>query len=189
MIFITFFGETRTQPTHKPGFQMMFPLIILAILSLAGGFIELPENLGPVHLFSNLMKSVLPDTYLAGNELPEYLFQIFSAVLSVGGIYLAYLIFFKKSLFRNSFKNTRLNNFFFKGWGFDQLYDKVLVRPIVWLSEIDKKDFIDRFYSFIATGSGYFNLLLSKTQNGKLRWYLMVLTVGIVLLLTIMLNL
>jgi NADH-quinone oxidoreductase subunit L len=189
MIFVTFFGEVKTQPTHKPGFLMTVPLIILATLSLAGGFIELPENLGPVHLFSNLMKSVLPGTNLIGNNMPEYLFQILSAVISVGGIYLAYLIFFKKSLFRNSFKDTRLSNFFYSGWGFDRLYNKVIVRPIVWLSEIDKKDFIDRFYSIIATGTGYFNLLLSKTQNGKLRWYLMVLTVGIVLMLTIMLSL
>jgi NADH-quinone oxidoreductase subunit L len=189
MIFITFFGEAKTQPGHKPGLLMTLPLIILAFLSLAGGFIELPENLGPVHLFSNLMKSVLPGTYLKSNNIPEYVFQIISAVISVGGIYFAYLLFFKKSGFRNSFQDTRLNNFFYKGWGFDWLYDKVFVRPIVWLSEIDKKDFIDSFYSFIAAGTGYFNLLLSKTQNGKLRWYLMVLTVGIVLLLTIMLNL
>jgi NADH-quinone oxidoreductase subunit L len=189
MIFVTFFGEAKTQPTHKPGFLMIFPLIILAILSLAGGVIELPENLGPVHLFSNLMESVLPVIFLSGDKTPEYLFQIFSAVISVGGIYLAYLIFFKKSLFRSSFNNTSLSNFFFKGWGFDRFYDKIFVRPIVWLSEIDRKDFIDRIYSFIGNGTGYLNLLISKTQNGKLRWYLMVLTVGIVLLLTIMLSL
>jgi NADH-quinone oxidoreductase subunit L len=189
MIFVTFFGENKTQPTHKPGFLMVFPLIILAILSLAGGLIELPENLGPVHLFSNLMKSVLPGTLLAGNNVPESLFEIFSAVISVGGVYLAYLIFFKKSLFRSSFRNTRICDFFFKGWGFDWFYDKAFVRPVVWLSEIDRKDFIDGVYSFIANGTGYLNLLISKTQNGKLRWYLMVLTAGIILVLTIMLSL
>jgi NADH-quinone oxidoreductase subunit L len=188
MIFVTFFGETKTQPVHKPGFLMIFPLIILASLSLMGGFIELPENMGPLHLFSNLMKTVLPGLSPARNNIPEYLFQIISAVISVGGIYLAYIIFFKKYVFRNSDKYTRISDFLYKGWGFDRLYDKVLVRPIVWLSEIDKKDFFDRFYSFIATSTGYFNQLLSKTQNGKLRWYLMVLTIGIVLLLTIMLN-
>ncbi len=189
MIFITFFGKTNTEPAQMPGFRMVFPLIVLAALSLVGGFIELPENLGPVHLFSDLMKSVLPATVLNGNNIPEFLFQIFSIIISIGGIYLAYLIFIKKSLFRNSFVNTPLSNFFYKGWGFDWFYNKLMVRPVVWLSEIDKKDFIDRFYSFIATGTGYFNLLLSKTQNGKIRWYLMVITVGIILILTIMLNL
>jgi NADH-quinone oxidoreductase subunit L len=189
MIFVTFFGEAKTEPTHKPGLMMTVPLIVLATLSLAGGFIELPENLGPVHLFSNLMKSILPGTNLISTNIPEYLFQVLSAGISIGGIYLAYLIFFKKSLFQNSFKDTRLSNFFYTGWGFDRLYNIIIVRPIVWLSEIDKKDFIDRFYSMIAAGTVYFNLLLSKTQNGNLRWYLMVLTVGIVLMLIIMLSL
>lgn len=188
MIFIVFFGETRIEPAHKPGFLMIFPLTLLAFLSLTGGFIELPENLGPVHLFSGLMKSVLPVTVMNNEIIPEYLFQILSVVISLGGLYLAYLIFIKKSLFRNSFKNSPLTDFFLTGWGFDRLYNQLLVRPVVWLSEMDKKDFIDRIYSFIAAGTAYFNLLLSKTQNGKLRWYLMVLTIGIILILTIMLN-
>ena len=187
MIFITFFGEVKTEPTHKPGSRMLIPLIILAILSLVGGFIELPENLGPVHLFSGLMKSVLPDINISGKEIPEYLFQIISAVISLGGLYLAYLIFYKKTLFRNFTNNNPVSRFFLNGWDFDWLYNKVLIRPVVWLSEIDKKDFTDRFYSFIATGTGYFNLLLSKTQNGNLRWYLMVLTAGIIVILSIML--
>jgi NADH-quinone oxidoreductase subunit L len=135
------------------------------------------------------MNPVLPDPAITDNNIPEFLFQILSAVISAGGVYIAYLIFFKKSLFRNSFNDSRLVNFFNKGWGFDWLYDRLIVRPIVWLSEIDRKDFIDRFYSFIATGSGFLNLLLTKSQNGNLRWYLMVLTVGIVLILTIMLSL
>jgi NADH-quinone oxidoreductase subunit L len=188
MIFIVFFGETRTEPAHKPGFLMIFPLTLLAFLSLTGGFIELPENLAPVHLFSGLMKSVLPVTVMNNEIIPEYLFQLFSALISLGGLYLAYLIFIKKSLFRNSFKNTRFTRFFLSGWGFDRIYDRLLVKPIVWLSVTDKKDFIDRIYSFIAAGTAYFNLLLSKTQNGKLRWYLMVLTIGIIVILTIMLN-
>ena len=54
MIFITFFGEVKTEPVHKPGLLMTIPLIILAVLSLVGGFIEMPENMGPVHLFSKL---------------------------------------------------------------------------------------------------------------------------------------
>ena len=187
MIFITFFGETKTEPTHKPGMRMLIPLIILASLSIVGGFIELPENMGPVHLFTNLMKSVLPGINISEHEIPEYLFQIISAFISLGGLYLAYLIFYKKSLFKNITNKNTISRFFLNGCGFDWLYNKVLIRPVVWLSEIDKKDFTDRFYTFIATGTGYFNFLLSKTQNGNLRWYLMVLTAGIILIISIML--
>ena len=168
---------------------MTIPLIILAILSLLGGFIELPENLGPVRLFSKLLTPLLPSINLNNIVTPEWLFQIISAIISIGGIYLAYIFFYKKSAFSVSFGKSRLSNFFYSGWGFDRLYDTLFVRPFVWLSEINKKDFIDKFYSYIAMATSFLNMLLSRTQNGKLRWYVTVLAAGIVVLLTIMLTL
>jgi NADH-quinone oxidoreductase subunit L len=189
MIFLTFFGELKIQPRHKPGLLMTIPLIILALLSLLGGFIELPENLGPVRLFSKLLTPLLPSINLNNIVTPEWLFQIISAIISIGGIYLAYIFFYKKSAFSVSFGKSRLSNFFYSGWGFDRLYDTLFVRPFVWLSEINKKDFIDKFYSYIAMSTSFLNMLLSRTQNGKLRWYVTVLAAGIVVLLTIMLTL
>ncbi len=41
----------------------------------------------------------------------------------------------------------------------------------------------------MAQAASYSGTLLSRTQNGKLRWYVMVMVAGIILLLTIMLNL
>jgi NADH-quinone oxidoreductase subunit L len=189
MIFLTFFGELKIQPDHKPGLLMTIPLVVLALLSLTGGFIELPENLGPVRLFTKLLTPVLPPVNLSNVATPEWLFQIISATISIGGIYLAYRFFYRNTGFTVSFGKSRISNFFFKGWGFDRLYDKIFVNPIVWLSEINKKDFIDKFYSLIADTTGFLNILLSRTQNGKLRWYVMVLTAGIVIILTIMLTL
>lgn len=189
MIFITFFGEIKTEPDHKPGLIMTIPLIVLALLSLVGGFIEMPENMGPVHLFSKLFDKILPAVNLSVTGNTELIFQILSAIISLGGVYIAYLIFYKKSALAIRFKESRLSNFFYSGWRFDKVYNILFVKPVVWLSEIDKKDFIDLIYAYIAKTTGYFNFLLSKTQNGKLRWYVLVLTVGLVLLLTIMISL
>jgi NADH-quinone oxidoreductase subunit L len=61
--------------------------------------------------------------------------------------------------------------------------------PVVWLSEIDKNDFIDLWSKGVAAFASYINSLLSFTQNGKLRWYAMALAIGIVLIITIMLKL
>ena len=188
MIFLTFFGELKIQPKHNPGLLMTIPLIILAALSLVGGFIELPENLGHIQLFSKLLTPLLPAITLHDETASEWLFQIISAIISVGGIYLAYIFFYKKPAFSESFGKSRLSNFFYKGWGFDRLYDILFVSPIVWLSEINKKDFVDKIYSYIAMATDFFSMLLSKTQNGKLRWYVTVLTAGIIVLLIIMLT-
>ncbi|MFZ0281195.1 MAG: NADH-quinone oxidoreductase subunit L, partial [Bacteroidales bacterium] len=189
LVFIVFFGDLKTLPHHKPGLLMAIPLVVLATLSVVGGFIELPENMGPFHLFSRLFDGVLPEVSTGEERSSELLFQILSAIISVAGIYFAYLLFYKKSALAARFKESRISSFFLSGWRFDWLYDMILVRPVVWLSEIDKKDITDRVYTSVARVTEYFNSLITLTQNGKLRWYVLFLTAGIVVLLTIMISL
>ena len=184
MIFITFFGETKTQPSFMPGKLMTVPLIILAVLSLVGGFVELPGSFGNIHLFSGMVENTLPGVVAKHREQLELLFQFLSAITALGGTYLAYLIYYKTPALAESFNHSRLNKFFEKGWGFDRLYDTVFVIPAVWLSEIDKKDIFDRLNIGIARLTLMANRGLSITQNGKLRWYLMSFAIGIALILT-----
>jgi len=188
MIFLTFFGELKILPEHQPGFLMTLPLIVLASLSLVGGFIEMPENLGPVRLFSKLLDPLFPPLLLRKMASFECLFQIISAVISIGGILLAYRFYIRNSISPVSVKKNYIRDFFYGGWGFNWLYDRLFVRPMVWLSESDKNDFIDKMYTALADLTSFLNSLLSKTQNGKLRWYAMVLTAGIVIILVIMLT-
>jgi NADH-quinone oxidoreductase subunit L len=189
MIFLTFFGEVKTHPTHKPGPLMTIPIVILAVLSLIGGFIELPENFGKFHVFSNLLNQVLPVTILKNESASELLFQVFSAIISITGVYVAYRLFFKKNALGSLINHSRISDFFYRGWGFDRFYDVVFVQPVIWLANIDKSDFIDLFSKGIASSASYFNKLLSYTQNGKVRWYAMTFAIGIVLIIIIMLNL
>lgn len=187
MIFITFYGEAKTLPAFKPGKLMTVPLIILAALSLVGGFVEMPASIGNIHLFSNLVENTLPVIAIKSSKNLEFIFQSLSAIIALTGIYLAYLIYFKKPALAESFNHSRLNKFFEKGWGFDILYDTLLVKPIVWLSVIDKDDFFDWLNIGMSRLALLINRLLSVTQNGKFRWYLMSFVIGIALILTYML--
>jgi NADH-quinone oxidoreductase subunit L len=188
MIFITFYGEAKTQPSFLPGKLMTVPLIILSVLSLVGGFVELPASIGNIHIFSNLADNTLPAIVTKEKEYSELLFQILSGVIAVAGIYIAYLIYYKRPALSASFSHSRINKFFEKGWGFDKLYDTMFVKPVVWLSVIDKNDFIDLWNIGLSRLALLFNQLLSKTQNGKLRWYLLSITIGIVIILTYLLG-
>lgn len=185
LVFIAFFGEARTEPHNKAGHLISIPLIVLAILSLIGGFIELPENFGPVHLFSNLFDRLLPALHVSESNSSELFFQLLSAAVSIGGIYLAYLLFYKQSHLAARFKASGINNFFHSGLGFDKAYNLLFVRPVVWLSEIDKKDIVDKVYTFIAKSIESAHYLISRIQSGRLRWYVLFVAAGVVILLTI----
>jgi len=188
MIFITFFGEAKTEPSFLPGKLMTIPLIILAVLSVIGGFVELPTSIGNIHLFSNLVDNTLPAIITKGEEHSELVFQAISAIIALSGIYIAYLVYFKKPSLSEPFSHSRLNKFFEKGWGFDKLYDTLVVRPIVWLSVVDKNDFFDLWNKGLSRLALLFNRLLSVTENGKIRWYLLSFAIGIAIILTYMLS-
>ncbi len=189
LVFLTFFGETKTMPTRHPGKMMIVPMAILAVFSLVAGFVELPESLGHLHLFSDILKPVLPETVLPAERIPEWAFQLLAMVISISGIYIGYLLYYKKSDLAARFSHSRLNHFFEKGFGFDRAYDLLFVKPVVWLAEVDKGDFLDNFNMEIARVVAFGNRALSLTQNGRIRWYVMAFAAGIVFILTIMMAL
>jgi NADH-quinone oxidoreductase subunit L len=188
MIFITFFGEAKTEASFLPGKMMTYPLIILAVLSVFGGFVELPASIGNIHLFSRLVDNTLPVIVTKTGEGYELLFQAISAVIALTGIYIAYLFYFKKPSLSEPYSHSRINKFFEKGWGFDKLYDTLFVKPVVWLSVIDKNDFFDLWNIGLSRVALLFNRLLSITQNGKMRWYLLSFVIGIAIILTYILS-
>jgi len=186
MVFVTFFGKMNTNPIYKPGNKIKIPLIILAILSVFAGFVNMPETLANFHPFSNFIDTLLPVNAIIKSPHLEWLFESISAIVVFAGIYLSYGLFVKKRDAAEAFSEGSINKFFENGWDFDKVYGILFVKPVVWLSEIDKKDFFDWINVGITTLALWLNGLLSRTQNGKLRWYLMSLTLGIVSILTYM---
>src|SRR5699024_499442 len=176
----------------RPKGSIKVPLIILGVLSLIAGFVEIPHSWGHFTPFSDFVTTALPQVQLAeGMASSETILQIITGIIALIGVYLAWQFWLKKPQPVYRFKTTGfgkgLYHFLFKGWMFDQLFDVLFVRPAVWLSKIDKHDFIDRIYG----GIGGLNLLLNKsfsrTQNGFLSWYLFGIAFGAALAFTIIL--
>ncbi|WP_432714202.1 NADH-quinone oxidoreductase subunit L [Pedobacter sp.] len=189
MLILSFYGEAKTEPSHQPGKLMTIPLVILAFFSLFAGFIELPHNFGHVTLFSSLLHHVLPETILRTGLSSEALFQGLAAAATLVGIFLAYLVYGKKQavlvkLERSNFMRM-LHSYWFSGWGFDRLYHVMLVRPIVYFANINKNDVFDRLYQGITITTVRLYQILSFSQSGSLRWYVMGLVVGAIIILGI----
>jgi NADH-quinone oxidoreductase subunit L len=188
MVFLTFFGEGKTHVGHPAGKLMLIPLILLAVLSLFGGFIELPHTLGHVELFSDFLRSVLPSTEIRpGVESAEWTIQLTAAGLCLTGIYLAYFFYMKRTDLRAELKRSMIvmNRFWFSGWGFDALYDTFLVKPFVYLSNVNKNDIVDKTYQGIVNGLNFFHNIFAQTQSGLMRWYIMGIVIGAIFVISL----
>lgn len=189
MVFVTFFGEAKTEVGHAPGLRITVPLVVLAFLSSVAGFIELPHTLGHLELFSGFLDPVLPAVEVSANATTstEWLIQSITILLSLSGVFLAYYFYRLKPELSTQLKTSisGLHNFWLKGWEFDALYDTLIVRPYVFLATINKRDIVDAFYSSIVSASELIHHLFSRSQAGTLRWYIMSMVIGAILILTL----
>ena len=167
-----------------------FPVVILAACSVLGGLVELPETLGNLHLFSDFMRPVFPEQNAVhagtGNEL---LFQVIASLVSLAGIAAAFVLFLRSPRMAEKLAQSPagagLQRFWFSGWGFDWLYERLLINPFLWLARINRNDFIDSGYTGIAHLNRAVHGVLSKTQTGNIRWYAMGIAFGAVVFLGI----
>ncbi len=176
MVFVTFWGDVQHVVDYRPGLAITIPLVVLAILSIVGGWIDVP----------GFVRSVLPETILLPSAPSlELLSRTASAVAVFLGLALAYWFYvLRPQLAARVVQNpagAMLHHFWFVGWGFDWLYDRLIVRPFVWFAHQDRDDVVDRVYQGIAALAAMLNRSLTKTETGRLRYYAMGIALGAVL--------
>jgi NADH-quinone oxidoreductase subunit L len=158
-------------------------MVVLALLSLVAGFVQTPEMLGGVHLFSGFLQHGLPATALdVSRQAHEGMGEAVSAAVALIGVALAYLLVRRAPAFTAALVRrpafARLHRFWFSGWRFDWLYDRLLVRPYVFLARIDRDDVIDAGITALARAAGRLHRTLAGTQTGSVRTYATGLAVG-----------
>jgi NADH-quinone oxidoreductase subunit L len=163
---------------------MSLPLVALAVLSVIAGFVDVPRIWGGVPVLSAFLERALPAAVLASNQMSrEGLFEIFSGIVSLGGIALIILLIrgdwssFTEKLAVSS-PGVALHRLWFAGWGFDRVYDLLLVNPYVWLARINRNDAIDLVYRGIGllTKVAWRGLII--TENGRVRSYALGIALG-----------
>ena len=183
MVFLTFFGAARQTAHWRPGPSMRIPLVALAALSIVGGFVELPAPWGNLPLFTRFMSVVLPvPSVVRGSPGTELALQTVTAAVSLAGIYLAYLFYLRRPGFVQSIGSNGigagLGRFWLSGWGFDWLYDRVLIGPYTWLAHRGRDDVVDRAYQGISQLLVLAHQELSQTESGRVRTYAMSIGIG-----------
>jgi NADH-quinone oxidoreductase subunit L len=185
MVFLVFYGDETIQEAHQPGAFIRIPLAVLGILSIIFGFIELPHSFGNIQLFSNFIEYALPKTQVgpSGYSL-EVTSMIIAACLTVLGILVAYWLYLKKRTIPDRLAANPLfgsiHRLWFSGWGFDFVYDRLLVQPVLWISRSNRNDVIDLLLHAPVYLCEELFRFLSATQQGRVRLYAASLIAGAV---------
>ncbi|HEX5410532.1 MAG TPA: NADH-quinone oxidoreductase subunit L [Terriglobia bacterium] len=192
LIFLVFFGEKKTQIHKRPGFRMMMPCVVLAILSVLGGYVEAPVFFGNVHPFSEFMQLALPPaTEGPLRGMSEIVSESLVTVAFLIGLYVAYLFFVRKREYAEAITTPAiaksLHRFWYTDWGMDWLYERVFVRPILWFARVDKSDVVDYIYSGIALVTELLFHGVRKTETGRMRWYAAGIAAGSIIFLAVVL--
>lgn len=192
LIFLVFFGKKRMEVTHWPGWRIKLPIVVLSVLSIVGGFVNIPPSLGNAPAFTNLLRSALPDVPEARvANMTEGLSEGIAAVAFALGLALAYTLFVRRRSVPEKLATSAIGQpirrLWFSDWGMDWLYDRVFVRPVIWLAHVDRNDFIDDFYKGLALLSELAWRALRSTETGRVRWYAAWITAGTVIFVAMVL--
>ena len=184
LIFRVFFGPLGIPVTKRPGYAMKVPLVILAVLAVVAGYLKEP-------LLAFLHSALPPTIEARAGTLTETGSEMIAAILFLVGLYFAYLFHLKKrslsdSLVANPIGHA-LDQWWYAGWGFDWIYDKVFVQPFIWVSNVNKSDFVDAFYTGVGRIADASYRWLSGTETGRVRWYATVMAAGSVLFVAMVL--
>ncbi len=196
LLFLTFMGELRAPPevahhVHESPAMMTAPLVVLALLSIAGGWVGLPEGWlwGPA--FGRFLAPVtgLPDLGEHGGGV-ETVLMVVTTLLAVGGATLAY-VFYVRLPSLPQVLASRLQPVYGllvgKYW-VDELYDAVIVRPYVagsnLLWRVVDQTIIDGVVDGVATTVAANGQLWRYAQDGNVQHYALVFLGGAIALLS-----
>jgi NADH-quinone oxidoreductase subunit L len=174
LYFLVFYGKKTHDGHEVMGLNLQGPLVLLAVLSVLGGFIHIP------------VEAVFPS---AEEHHPSIVWQAVMILLPMVSGVIAWWVYVKGGIDTNKLAGAgfgaRLHNFWRTQWGMDWLYDRIIVAPYVGLARLNKNDFIDSIYNGTAKATLFLHGLVSDTQTGQLRWYALTVAGGVLLLVSI----
>jgi NADH-quinone oxidoreductase subunit L len=218
LMIMTFHGRTRVAPEearhmHDAPAIMWVPLAILALASVFGGWINVPEPIAEAPVFGWLPHSewlhhwlepvTLPADLVLAANVPEKLHiapfgggeAIWAAFAFLGAT--AIIVIVTWALRRKvilpateSPAPRRVQKVLYNKWYVDEIYDTAIVRPIMAMSR-GMWRFIDQgLIDGTVNGAGYasraFGWVGSRLQTGQLNTYAFAIVVGALLVIGLM---
>jgi NADH-quinone oxidoreductase subunit L len=187
LVWLTFYGERRYDEhhvhVHESPATMTGPLMILAFLSLTGGWFALPALLGGKDYFAEFLSPVFGAAEAGGGEAAqslEHILSIVAVVAATAGLLVAWRMY-SKQVKRGT--SEGVHKLLYNKYYVDELYAAAVVRPLVWLSsnvlwKVVDAGMIDGAVNGVADGAAAVGDTVRHTQSGNTRSYAVWVVVG-----------
>jgi NADH-quinone oxidoreductase subunit L len=184
LISLAFYGPQQSHVRAASGVAVRISLIALCVLSLVGGYVDTPPHFGGVPALSNFLNSALPPLEeVHSGPITETITALSASTVFALGLALAYLLYGPQRS-RLPARGV-LQQLWFAGWGFDWLYDRMLVRPFQWATRKTRGDLADVPIKALGQITVLLHRALQRTQTGHVRWYATGLAMGTIAILAI----
>ena len=193
LYFMTFTGKFRgtheqEDHLHESPSAMTLPLLLLAALSVVGGYVGIPEALGGNHVLAQFLSPVVKSATHHLEHSTEYILMALSTVLVVASIFFAW------SKFKNyqaEGEATGLGRILQNKWYVDEIYAAAITKPLAALSallhSVVEKRGIDGFVNGVGKAVNYGSRQLRLIQSGQVGAYVLLMVIGMLLLFFIQL--
>lgn len=209
LYYLTFHGQFRgteeqKHHLHESPLNMTVPLMVLAVLSVVGGFINLPHIIGHGH-YSKLQEWLSP--VLVENAKSQLEANLKGVSVSTEYILMAVTVamfFAVWFIIRNIYVNKGklpVAEEEYTGWErlsakklyVDELYNALFVRTVEGLGRGGKmfdNNVLDKVVDFVGDGAEESGKSMKKLQNGNVENYVLVmsLAIGIILIVNFLLQ-
>lgn len=198
MLFLTFWGNFRGgsdlyKHLHESPSVMTLPLIILAVLSVLGGLIGLPELIGAKNWIAHYLDNIIiMKSYLALSHQTEWILMGIAVSAALASIYFAYQLFIVNGLLPvNDVKQLQWwQKIIYNKFYVDELYDAVVKKPMDFIGKVCYQFFDKVLLNGIVDGIGnitfYTGEWMRKIHTGNIAFYIMAMTISIVVIFFLM---
>ncbi|MDN3550300.1 NADH-quinone oxidoreductase subunit L [Mucilaginibacter aquaedulcis] len=199
MLFLTFYGKFRgtheqEHHLHESPPSMTIPLIVLAILSMVGGFIGVPEVLGGHHELEHFLapvfeksNAILGEHHLQAST--EFILMSISVGVALIALIYAYIKYGKGGSIpvADTEERPALTSLSYNKFYIDELYDMIIRKPLDFLSTffynvVDRLG-IDGLVNGIGKGTVESSKGLRLLQTGNVGFYIFIMVLGIIAVL------
>jgi len=193
LYFVTFTGTFRgthdqEHHLHESPAAMTFPLIVLAILSIIGGYVGVPEVLGGHHELAGYLSPVVKSAEHHLDHNTEYMLMGLSTILVVISISFAWMKF---KNYKVEGEANGLGKVLENKWYVDELYQAAIVNPLksisAFFNNIIESKVIDGAVNGVGKAVNYSSRQLRWLQSGQVGAYVLLMVIGMLILFFIQL--